>query len=282
MPRRFQRCDRADEITCTPPLGDAAIRAPTPAFIWFSSAFWQMMLWRRGPARFGLRPRRSSRPDAGVVQHRRARTFAVAASTRSKIALRQRPTSGFTLGSAACACDADRIATTRCIGPAEQTQMPVSHAYDSSAMTPFDRTAFHVLGPGPPESGALMFGAWRTSRSTRWGVPNSMPSSGRQTADSSRADARFHDQSAVAACCNDILTQPASTYRHSEADHDLPTQVHHLRLLRHADALPHGRHGARDVRRPHPGRAHGAVHRRLLAPTASTKCWATGSRTTWC
>jgi hypothetical protein len=66
MPHWFQRCDRADEITCTPPLGDAAVRAPTPVFVWFSSAFWQMMLWRRGPACFGPRPRRSSRPDAGA------------------------------------------------------------------------------------------------------------------------------------------------------------------------------------------------------------------------
>ena len=56
MPRRFQRCDRADEITCTPPLGDAAIRAPTPVFVWFLSAFWQTMLWRRGPASFGPPP----------------------------------------------------------------------------------------------------------------------------------------------------------------------------------------------------------------------------------
>ena len=31
----------------------------------FSSASWQMMLCRRGPACFGPRPRRSSRPDAG-------------------------------------------------------------------------------------------------------------------------------------------------------------------------------------------------------------------------
>ena len=31
-----------------------------------------------------------------------------------------------------------------------------------------------------------------------------------------------------------------------------------------------------------PAEQHGAVHRRLHAPTASTKCWATGSPTTWC
>ena len=58
------------------------------------------------------------------------RTIAVAASTRSKIALRQRPTSGFTLGSTACACGADRIATMRCTGPAERTQMPSPCIYD--------------------------------------------------------------------------------------------------------------------------------------------------------
>jgi hypothetical protein len=58
------------------------------------------------------------------------RTIAVAVSTRSKIASRQRPTSGFTLGSTACACGADRIATTRCIGPAERTQMPSPCNYD--------------------------------------------------------------------------------------------------------------------------------------------------------
>ena len=52
----------------------------------------------------------------------RAITFA--AATRSEIALRQQLNSGFTLGSTACACDGERIATMRCIGPAERTQMP--------------------------------------------------------------------------------------------------------------------------------------------------------------
>jgi hypothetical protein len=61
-----------------------------------------------------------------------SRTITVAVSARSKIALRQQLTSGFTLGSTACACDADRIATMRCIDPAERTQMRIPHAYDSS------------------------------------------------------------------------------------------------------------------------------------------------------
>lgn len=59
------------------------------------------------------------------------RTITVAISARSKIAVRQRLTSGFTLGSTSCACDADRIATMRCIDPVERTQMRTSHAYDS-------------------------------------------------------------------------------------------------------------------------------------------------------
>ena len=65
MPRRFQRCYLADEITCTPSLCDAALRVRGELSCWFSSAFWQMLLLRRGPICFGPRPRRSSRRMPG-------------------------------------------------------------------------------------------------------------------------------------------------------------------------------------------------------------------------
>ena len=58
----------------------------------------------------------------------RAITFA--AATRGEIALRQQLNSGFTLGSTACACDANRIATKRCIDSAERPQMLSLCVYD--------------------------------------------------------------------------------------------------------------------------------------------------------
>jgi len=111
MPRRKRRCDRAEEITCTPLPGDAAVRPATPVFVWISSTSWQMMLWHRGPT---CSPRTNPPPP---------RCWARSPCDK-------RPTSGFTLGATACACGADGIATMRCIGPVERTQMPSACIYD--------------------------------------------------------------------------------------------------------------------------------------------------------
>jgi hypothetical protein len=82
------------------------------------------------PTCFGKRSRDRVGRMPGSYSIGAPRTIVVPAPTRGWIALRQRPSSGFTLGSAACACDAARIATTRCIGAAERTQMPSPCIYD--------------------------------------------------------------------------------------------------------------------------------------------------------
>ena len=178
--------------------------------------------------------------------------------------------------SAACAVHGLADATSRCMR---------RRSTDTNAEPP--RLAFprhEVLAPCRLAERCVCHSGVRRiamRRTHAEGARHGVPCGGRETAASFRRKPPFHDQCAAAPCCNDRIEKHPLQHHSETINMTFRAQVHHLRLLRHADPLPHGEWRARcspTASRPSAWSSSSPTS----APTASTKCWATGSRTTRC